>query len=46
MLLDKIDNVDFDAAKKDVINFIKNKSALNLWSADFFRELSNQLRCY
>jgi predicted nucleotidyltransferase component of viral defense system len=44
MLLDKIDNIDFDSAKKDVINFIKDKSALNLWSADFFRDLTNKLK--
>lgn len=45
LLLDKIDNVDFDAAKKDVINFIKDKFALTVWSTDFFRDLTNKLKC-
>jgi len=45
MLLDKIDRIDFDAAKKDVASFIKDKSALYLWSADFFRDLTAKLKC-
>lgn len=44
MLLEKIDNIDFGAAKKDVGIFIKDKSALNLWSPDFFRDLTNKLK--
>ena len=45
LLADKINIIDFNAAKKDVINFIKDKSAVNVWSADFFHELTRQLKC-
>jgi predicted nucleotidyltransferase component of viral defense system len=33
-------SVDFDQAKKDVLPFIKNRDAIKLWSADFFRAIT------
>ena len=45
LLSNKINSIDFNAAKKDVINFIKDKSAVNIWSADFFHEITRQLKC-
>ena len=44
LLTEKINSIDFDAAKKDVINFIKDKSDVNMWSTDFFHELTRQLK--
>jgi hypothetical protein len=44
LLHHKIQSVDFDAAKLDVVNFIKDKSAINLWSKEFFYELTKKLR--
>lgn len=34
-------SVDFDQAKKDVLLFVKNRDALNLWSADFFSTITD-----
>lgn len=33
--------VDFDQAKKDVLPFIKNRDAVELWSADFFSTITD-----
>jgi hypothetical protein len=45
LLVEKINSIDFNTAKKDVINFIKDKSAIDVWSADFFHEVTQQLKC-
>ncbi|HUN53912.1 MAG TPA: nucleotidyl transferase AbiEii/AbiGii toxin family protein [Smithella sp.] len=34
-------SIDFDQAKKDVLPFIKNRDAIKLWSADFFRAITD-----
>jgi predicted nucleotidyltransferase component of viral defense system len=34
-------SVDFDQAKKDVLPFIKNRDAVELWSADFFSAITD-----
>ena len=44
MLQTKIDAIDFSAAKSDVIKFIKDKDALDLWSPEFFIMLSEKLQ--
>lgn len=43
MLFSRFDDIDFEQAKKDVLPFIHDKSALNLWSADFFKQITNDL---
>jgi len=40
----KISTIDFDAAKQDVVDFLKDKSALDLWSAQFFIDLTERLK--
>ena len=40
----KISEIDFDAAKKDVIDFLKDRSSVDLWSAQFFIELTEHLK--
>ncbi len=45
LLTNKINTIDFNLAKKDVINFIKDKSAVDVWSAGFFGELTQHLKC-
>jgi len=37
-------NIDFTQAKQDVLPFIKNPGALNVWSADFFCEITGSLK--
>lgn len=44
LLNNKIDKIDFTMAKKDVDDFIKDKSATDLWSKDFFHELTLKLK--
>jgi predicted nucleotidyltransferase component of viral defense system len=44
LITEKIASIDFNAAKKDVLPFIKDKLAIHDWSADFFRELTERLR--
>lgn len=43
LLITKISTIDFENAKKDILPFIKDKQAVQLWSKDFFLELINQL---
>lgn len=39
LLLDRVDKVDFEAAKEDVSRFIKDDSVLEVWSKAFFAQL-------
>ena len=43
MLSDRFDSIDFAQAKQDVEPFIHNTSVLNLWSADFFKQITEGL---
>lgn len=36
--------IDFEQAKLDVIPFIKDKSQLDLWSAEFFIDITKELK--
>lgn len=44
MLIQKIDRVDFTAAKKDVMPSIKDPSSVAIWSKDFFGEVAKRMR--
>lgn len=44
LIKNKINEVDFDMAQKDVVDFLKDKSAIVLWSTQFFMELTEQLK--
>lgn len=37
------ETIDFDAAKNDVMPFIKNPDELSLWNADFFTQITEKL---
>jgi predicted nucleotidyltransferase component of viral defense system len=43
LLMERIGEVDFDAAASDVRPFITDSTELSLWSPDFFRELAARL---
>ena len=44
-LLDKkFERIDYKNAKEDVEMFIEDKESLNLWSADFFKEITKNLK--
>lgn len=43
MLNDRFDSIDFEQAKQDVEPFIRDISVLNVWSADFFKQITTGL---
>lgn len=43
LLDEKFQAIDFKQAKTDVMPFIKNSTELQLWSAEFFMTITNQL---
>ncbi len=43
MLNNKFKEIDYNDAKEDVLTFIEDKHSLNLWSLDFFTEISKNL---
>lgn len=44
MLYKRFDDIDYESAKEDVKNFIKDKASLELWSADFFKAITEELK--
>ena len=43
LLTDKIEKTDFENAKKDILPFIKDHQAVDLWSKEFFNELTEKI---
>ena len=43
MLCNRFDTIDFTQAKQDIEPFIHDISVLNVWSADFFRQITERL---
>lgn len=43
MLKKKFDQIDMDAAKRDVAPFLSNQSGLQVWSPDFFKAITDNL---
>jgi len=41
---DRTENVDFEMARKDVENLVKDRSSLELWSQDFFRAICEEIK--
>lgn len=39
-------NTNYDRAKEDVIPFIKDITKLDVWSADFFKQITDNLLAY
>lgn len=44
LLEKRFDYIDYDIAKSDVRPFIKDQSTLELWSRDFFRSVTNDIK--
>jgi len=40
----KIESLDIESAKKDIINFIKDSSQIDIWSKEFFRDVVRRIR--
>ena len=43
-LMEKIECTDFNNAAKDVLNFLKDPSSLELWSEEFFRIICKKIK--
>ena len=43
MLNERFNVINYADAKEDVIAFIEDKKSLNLWSADFFKEITKNI---
>ena len=43
MLNERFDSIDFENAKLDVQDFIKDKNSLKVWSAEFFKAITSSL---
>jgi len=43
LLKSRFDQIDFEAAKKDITPFIEDIEALTLWSSDFFKDISERI---
>ncbi len=44
LLNERFSNMDFAQAKEDVLPFVRDKSKLDLWSKEFFIEITKQLQ--
>ncbi len=44
MLISKFDSIDYSQAKNDVEPFVSDSTALNVWSADFFKQITSDLK--
>ena len=44
LLCDRFATIDYAQAQEDVRPFIRDVSSLNLWNADFFRQITEGLR--
>ena len=42
-LSSRFETIDYTQAKEDVIPFIRNLNSLQLWSDDFFKQITRQL---
>ena len=43
-LCDRFDAIDYEKAKADVFPFVKEKRQLDIWSADFFKKITEKLK--
>lgn len=44
LLCERFTEIDFEQAKADVLPFIKDTTLLNLWNADFFQQITTELK--
>ena len=43
LLCERFDTIDYEQAKNDVRPFIKDASALGIWNADFFKQITQEM---
>lgn len=43
MLYDRFNAINYDEAKQDVLPFVRDTSSLELWSADFFKQITKEM---
>lgn len=44
LLRDKIESLDVELAKKDVVHFLRDKDSVAVWSKEFFSQMTEQLQ--
>lgn len=44
LLCERFTEIDFEQAKADVLPFIKDTTLINLWGADFFQQITTELK--
>ncbi len=44
LLLEKIESVSFKSIKEDVVRFIKDDEVLNIWNAQYFKDLIDKMK--
>jgi predicted nucleotidyltransferase component of viral defense system len=44
LLYDKIDSTSIDRVREDIVRFIANDKVLDIWSADYFRDLAGRIK--
>lgn len=44
LLNERFENLNFEQAKADVLPFVRDKSKLDLWSEEFFKEITKNLK--
>ena len=44
LLNERFENLNFEQAKEDVLPFVRDKSKLDLWSVEFFKEITKKLK--
>lgn len=44
LVFDKIDQVDIDHIKEDIVRFIPDDKPLDIWSREYFKELAKRIR--
>ena len=44
LLNERFENLNFEQAKEDVLPFVRDKSELDLWSEEFFKEITKNLK--
>ena len=44
LLCERFETIDYQQAKEDVIPFLKNSASLDMWSADFFLQITEGLK--
>ncbi len=44
LLCERFESIDYHQAKSDVLPFVKNSGALDIWSTDFFKQITEDLK--